>query len=84
MLVPMIRVLQRHIRSLMVVGCGLVVGCLVGVYDRVGATVVTRYGLQGAAITYALLLVWRFLLVMVSLDPDKPRAARRRNAPLQD
>jgi hypothetical protein len=64
----------------MVVSVGLLVGCVIGVYDRVGATTVARYGLQGAAIACALLLVWRFVLVLVSLDPDKPRLVRRRNS----
>jgi hypothetical protein len=67
MLVPMIRVLRRYRRWLMVLECALVIGFLIK-------------GLEGAAMAFALLVVWRFLLVVVSLDPDKPRMAPRQNA----
>jgi hypothetical protein len=67
MLVPMIRVLRRYRRWLMVLECALVIGFLIK-------------GLEGAAMAFALLVVWRFLLLVVSLDPDKPRMAPRQNA----
>jgi hypothetical protein len=66
MLVPMIRLLRRYNRWLMVLVCALVVRFLIK-------------GLEGAAMAFALFLVWRFLLVVVSLDPDKPRMAPRQN-----
>jgi hypothetical protein len=66
MLATMIGVLPRFRRWMTVVGCALVIGFLIK-------------GLQGAAMAFALLVLWRFLLVLVSLDPDKPRLALRQS-----
>ena len=40
---------------------------------------VIRLTLGGAGMGGGLVLVWRFLLLLVSIDTDKPRAITRRN-----
>jgi hypothetical protein len=69
MLATMIGVLRRYRRWLTVLACALVIGFLIR-------------GLQGVAMAFALLVLWRFLLLLVSLDPDKPRLAPRQNTQL--
>jgi len=76
-LVP--RFLRRAVRLMAVAGLALVVGCAIGVSKGYDALGVIRVAVQVSASACALLLILRVLLILVSLDPDKPRAWRRQN-----
>ena len=74
------RVFARRIRGfLAIVIGGLIVGVSIGLSDGIDISTVARYGLQGATAACGLFLLLRFMLLLVSLDPEKPRAARRQN-----
>ena len=71
--------LRRQVVLLAVAAAGLVAGCLFGLVKGMAASDVMQAGLVGAGMAGGLFLLWRFLLVLVSLDPDKPRAVTRQN-----
>jgi len=56
---------------------GLIVGVAVGFIQGVDASTVLRLALQGAGVAGCLALLLRCLLLLVSLDPDKPRMMTR-------
>jgi hypothetical protein len=76
---PVKACLRRQIVLVAVVAAGLVAGCLFGLVNGMAAVDVMQSGLVGAGMAGGLVLLWRFLLVLVSLDPDKPRAVTRQN-----
>jgi hypothetical protein len=57
----------------------LIAGALIGLTKGSDASVVMRLTLQGAGIAGRLVLLLRFLLLLVSIDPEKPRAITRQN-----
>ena len=71
--------LRRQVTVVLVVLAAFVVGGLVGVSRGIAASLVAQQALQVAAAVGGLYLLWRFFLVLVSIDPDKPRAVSRQN-----
>lgn len=71
--------LRRQFWLLSLVATGFVVGCLIGLARGLDASGVTELALQIAGVVGGLLLLWRFLLILVTTDPEKPRSVTRQN-----
>ena len=71
--------LRRQVPLIGAVAGGFIVGCFIGVNQGFHGAGIMQSAFVVAGMAGGLVLLWRFLLVLVSLDPDKPRAVTRQN-----
>lgn len=81
----MIRFLRREMEQLVAAGAtGLLIGCVLGLGPGEGSGHIVELAVQVAGASCGLLYLLRFMLLVVSLDSDKPRAWRCQNGSASD